>query len=53
MKWFQELMFYGHEEGKTPDINDDDNYLLPLIINKSVITKLTSKLRSIINKGYN
>lgn len=47
MKWFQVLLFYGHEEGEAPIVSDDDNILIPLIIDKAVLPKLTSKYQGL------
>uniref|UniRef100_A0A4W3JF84 PAX3 and PAX7 binding protein 1 n=1 Tax=Callorhinchus milii TaxID=7868 RepID=A0A4W3JF84_CALMI len=41
MLWFESLLFYGCEEGKDPQQDDVDTYLLPAIVEKVVLPKLT------------
>lgn len=41
MLWFESLLFYGCEEGENPQIDDVDTYLLPAIVEKVVLPKLT------------
>ncbi|XP_069744876.1 PAX3- and PAX7-binding protein 1 isoform X1 [Narcine bancroftii] len=41
MLWFESLLFYGCEEGQNPQMNDVDTYLLPAIVEKVVLPKLT------------
>ncbi|XP_045198488.1 PAX3- and PAX7-binding protein 1-like [Mercenaria mercenaria] len=41
MRWFDSLLFYGFEEGETIDKDEDDNKLIPAIIDKVVLPKLS------------
>ncbi|XP_060689719.1 PAX3- and PAX7-binding protein 1 isoform X1 [Hemiscyllium ocellatum] len=41
MLWFESLLFYGCEEGQDPQMDDVDTYLLPAIVEKVVLPKLT------------
>ncbi|XP_059824681.1 PAX3- and PAX7-binding protein 1 isoform X2 [Hypanus sabinus] len=41
MLWFESLLFYGCEEGENPQMDDVDTYLLPAIVEKVVLPKLT------------
>uniref|UniRef100_UPI00398ED117 PAX3- and PAX7-binding protein 1 isoform X2 n=1 Tax=Pristiophorus japonicus TaxID=55135 RepID=UPI00398ED117 len=41
MLWFESLLFYGCEEGQDPQLDDVDTYLLPAIVEKVVLPKLT------------
>lgn len=42
MAWFTSLIMYGHHGGEI-DLEDDDVKLLPNVIEKIVIPKLTGK----------
>lgn len=44
MNWFESLMFYGFREGVEPDPNDPDTRLLPELVDRVIVTKLTCKL---------
>ncbi|XP_051870804.1 PAX3- and PAX7-binding protein 1 [Pristis pectinata] len=41
MLWFESLLFYGCEGGQNPQMDDVDTYLLPAIVEKVVLPKLT------------
>ncbi|XP_067897181.1 PAX3- and PAX7-binding protein 1 isoform X2 [Heterodontus francisci] len=41
MLWFESLLFYGCEEGQDPQVEDVDTFLLPSIVEKVVLPKLT------------
>ena len=41
--WFQILMFYGFQEGEDPERDDEDVQLVPNIVEKVVLPKLTGK----------
>ncbi|XP_060584934.1 PAX3- and PAX7-binding protein 1-like isoform X2 [Ruditapes philippinarum] len=41
MKWFDSLLFYGFEEGSPIDKDDDDNKLIPAVVDKIVLPKLS------------
>ena len=43
MLWFQVLMFYGYREGTEPDPHDEDLQLIPRLVERVVIPKITSK----------
>ena len=45
MKWFQSLLFYCYQEGIDPDPSDDDVHLIPQIIDRVIVSKLTSKYK--------
>ena len=47
MKWFEVLMFYGFREGEEPDPSDPDTQLLPELVDKVIVTKLTSESLSL------
>ena len=42
-QWFQVLMFYGFLEGVEPERDDEDLLLIPRIVEKVVLPKLTGK----------
>lgn len=44
MNWFESLMFYGFREGVELDPNDPDTRLLPELVDRVIVTKLTCKL---------
>jgi hypothetical protein len=48
MKWFDSLLFYGFEEGSPIDKDDDDNKLIPAVVDKIVLPKLSCKLSNLI-----
>jgi GC-rich sequence DNA-binding factor len=41
MSWFETLIFYGHQDGVTIAPNDSDLKLMPNIIEKVLLPKLT------------
>lgn len=41
MDWFSLLLFYGCREGEEPDPSDQDSQLLPQLVDKVLIPKLT------------
>ena len=43
MTWFQNLLFYAYQEGVEPSLSDDDTHLIPQVIDRVIITKLTSE----------
>ncbi|XP_064627952.1 PAX3- and PAX7-binding protein 1-like [Lineus longissimus] len=47
MPWFQTLMFYGFKEGDAIDPNDADVKLLPSVIEKVLLPKLTAYIESV------
>ena len=42
MQWFEVLMFYGFREGEELDLSDPDTRLLPELVDRVIVTKLTS-----------
>ena len=42
MQWFEVLMFYGFREREEPDLSDPDTRLLPELVDRVIVTKLTS-----------
>lgn len=40
-RWFQVLMYYGFQEGVGLDMDDDDVQLIPSLVEKVVLSKLT------------
>ena len=45
MDWFRVLMFYGYENGTDPDPSDQDLELIPQLVEKVVVPKLTGQGR--------
>ena len=43
MNWFEDLMFYGFREGEEPAVDDEDLQLVPRLVDKVVIPKLTGQ----------
>ena len=43
MGWYEVLMFYGFREGEELDPSDPDTQMLPEMIDRVIITKLTSE----------
>ena len=43
-RWFNVLMFYGFLEGTEPDRDDEDILLIPNIVEKAVLPKLTGEI---------
>ena len=48
MRWFDSLLFYGFEESNPIDKEDDDNKLLPAVVDKIVLPKLSCKFSLLI-----
>ncbi|CAI8017357.1 PAX3- and PAX7-binding protein 1 [Geodia barretti] len=47
MQWFEVLMFYGFREGEEPDLSDPDTRLLPELVDRVIVTKLTILVQSV------
>ena len=46
MMWFEVLMFYGFQEGGVePDPDDEDLQLIPNLVDKVVIPRITGQTR--------
>lgn len=43
MLWFESLLFYGFEENSTVQRGDGDVSLLPAIVEKVILAKLTGR----------
>lgn len=43
MLWFESLLFYGFDEQSTLQRGDGDNGLLPSIVEKVIVSKLTGR----------
>ena len=43
MEWFESLLFYGCEEDEAIDRTDEDIKLIPAVIDKIVLPKLSCK----------
>ena len=43
MEWFSLLLFYGYREGEEPSLSDQDSQLLPRLVDKVLIPKLTGR----------
>ena len=43
MSWFEVLMFYGFREGVELDLDDPDTRLLPELVDRVLIKKITCK----------
>ncbi|KAL4233284.1 PAX3- and PAX7-binding protein 1 [Mactra antiquata] len=41
MRWYDSLLFYGFNEGQPIDQSDDDNKLLPAVVEKIILPKLS------------
>ena len=41
MSWFEVLMFYGYKEGVEPDPGDPDLQLIPHLVDRVVVPKIT------------
>ena len=41
MRWFSLLLFYGYRQGEEPNPSDEDTQLLPRLVDKVLIPKLT------------
>ena len=43
LRWYESLIFYGFKEGEVIDKEDDDVKLLPAIVDKILLPKLSGK----------
>jgi len=43
MSWFEVLMFYGYREGEEPDSSDEDLQLIPQLVDKVLVPRLTGE----------
>lgn len=43
MDWFKCLLSYAYQEGEDPDPLDSDTHLIPEVIDRVVLSKLTSE----------
>ena len=43
MSWYELLMFYGFKEGEEPRADDEDLNLIPKLVDKVVIPRLTGQ----------
>ena len=43
MGWYELLMFYGFKEGEEPQSDDEDLSLIPKLVDKVVIPRLTGQ----------
>ena len=41
MTWFEVLMFYGFQEGVEVDPSDPDTHLIPELVDRVVVPKIT------------
>ena len=44
MSWFEILMFYGFREGVELDLDDPDTRLLPELVDRVIVKKITCKI---------
>jgi GC-rich sequence DNA-binding factor len=47
MGWYETLMFYGYKEGAEIDKSDPDNKLMPSIVDKVLLPKLTGLIEKV------
>ena len=46
LRWYESLLFYGFKEGEAIDREDEDVKLLPAIVDKIVLPKLSCKYQA-------
>ena len=46
LRWYESLLFYGFKEGEAIDREDEDVKLLPAIVDKIILPKLSCKYQA-------